>query len=1131
MRMNIFVRSIWVKIEFRVRGLALAFVGLLLLAFGCGRLWGDTEASIDFRDASVTGATGPLQVTHVGNTILLVNQDHALQTVRLSVAPLTVDDLSHRFLLETKAPRAAVLSVIAQDATNTSYKFGLHAVRRDPRGFSAWESVRLDRPPEAVHPGEGFYQGPGVRAPLQVTAIEVKLQPGMQAGFLSLQQTVPTSAYTPLWQVRSLAGPEDWTWGESAKDSTKEYLDFGEQFPPRLSNAALVPKAGNYRVSLTVRDDWEGKVVATWTGLVALDSQQWDSPDVPSIPIPGIGSGMRVVEAKAWDVSTGLLARQGAFSVYSEDAPPAPPSENLAPVDILSWATPSGSPVFAPEERPTILFSVSPPQTDLGPLTLHLRLKAYTGVILRDVTLPVSTEQPIVFSDFPPGTSCWFVDAQLCAGDRVLDAVEPLLGRRNDAPPVAMATDIPPYPNGIMGGAFLIPSCGLGENLPNQLARIERGLRAIKSAGNRVVEFQCPWRDLEPLPGVYEFDYLDRCVSLAERTGLLVNFSIWYTGDHLPRWARADAEKNAEGLCQAFLFPCLSLNSPVLRRDFPAMLQALVGHYRGDRAVGGYMVTNPSLDWTYLDSWPWPHVGYTDSARAAFRDYLRTEKGLDLAALSLRYGRAISSWDDVTLPVAQYGPPYDLRPEWRDMIDFRIWMVQGWLRQNFGALRALDTVRPIWQYQYHGVGPHDAYYPIYLQYNARPTTGAVEEEHYQRFPSLASLWGLRGRGEPNPSQGTSPQAVDGGMFSLLSGGGRSCSYSSQWMYDFPDIWPEYDQLSQAEKTRLGAWLPRVRALDTSAELLRWSEPLRELAESSLPPNMLGVFYAYDSSLYGERSFTPNQSRGSELSAYLTRSEHLVPQWLADNTPLKLYQHLPIVWVDSVFGCIGREATGRLHDYAQNGGILCVSAPAGRWTTEAGRQTGEFLAALGFSAVSWSDSPPSAEPVMLGAATVALTHGCSLGDAAGTEVLARFADGSPAVVQKALGQGQVLLFLGAVDWSKTSRLLDYLTTLRPIDRWASADSPKIYVVPLEVGTTRYVYAVHYEDQPALYKPQTGHPPVSGHVSVLELPAGSYKVTDALSKTDLGTFSADQLQAGLPVTLDYGRGTLFRVEPTR
>ena len=221
-------------------------------------------------------------------------------------------------------------------------------------------------------------------------------------------------------------------------------------------------------------------------------------------------------------------------------------------------------------------------------------------------------------------------------------------------------------------------------------SRWDTDARLMQEAGFTVVRLaEFAWTKIEPEPGHYEFDWLDRVISLLSACGIRVILGTptasppaWLMAQdetlfRVQRDGRRHAYGNRRGYCP---------NHPVYHQRTRQIVTALAEHYAQNPNVIGWQIDNEFGD-----------PCYCPICRRAFQGYLK-EKYATLDELNDRWGtqawsHTYTDWAQIPLPlevIALSNPSLEL--------DFRRFASESYARyqqMQIDLLRALTPDKPL----------------------------------------------------------------------------------------------------------------------------------------------------------------------------------------------------------------------------------------------------------------------------------------------------------------------------------------------------------------------------------------------------------------------------------------------------
>ncbi len=227
-------------------------------------------------------------------------------------------------------------------------------------------------------------------------------------------------------------------------------------------------------------------------------------------------------------------------------------------------------------------------------------------------------------------------------------------------------------------------------------ARWGRDLDQIKAVGFNTVKCWVDWATAEPKPGQFDFQNLNLLMRLAQERGLRVIVQI-YT-DSAPDWVGQrypDARfvDRSGAVIDSQAAPGYCIDDEAVRNEVVKFIEALSQDANRYRALYGWDVwSEPHLvNWAGFDYLKDPEFCYCHYTQARFREWLRA-KYKTLAALNKAWYRGFASWDDVMPPRFSTILSFTDYLDWRAFITAKL---AADLKTRVDAVRSADHLHPI----------------------------------------------------------------------------------------------------------------------------------------------------------------------------------------------------------------------------------------------------------------------------------------------------------------------------------------------------------------------------------------------------------------------------------------------------
>jgi hypothetical protein len=742
---------------------------------------------------------------------------------------------------------------------------------------------------------------------------------------------------------------------------------------------------------------------------------------------------------------------------------------------------------FEKTDKQEITFQVGSVSTEAGPVELRYTVMPYSTWVPRQ-----SAVRPVTFDhilpvkgpgalNVPYNRKCTveLIVAELWQGNHCLDREERPIGVANTIDKTPAFTNRAELPSlGDLAGPGKVWTNSTLVTRPGDDAYddLERNIDEAKKLTPNI-GFSFDITRIEPIPGVFDWDYLTRFFDLAAKKGcrLLPYMNMKWPMDWAPVEFQIDDTGCAHRLGDMYGYMAgkyLYFNgekSPGIRRDF---ITQFARRYLNHQGLLGYYFENEHAHTEWL---PWSvSRSYHEAYRKQFASYVAARYPT-IGKLNALYGTNYPTFAQVQLPSAV---DHSCKLALADYLLFRRQVTENAaLRDQVGAARAIDPQRPIIVYGLTGV-ESDATLRSLVAKGCMMANGGVHSDftfdsQYERDNSIP---GLMYRMEPHDVSNYDPRqnGFDEMIFGMLGMGGRGLN--------FHIFLPGHESFSYRQAMQPGqktgydkvvSYLPEMREL-SAAEKQHDTIGIMELHA-----NMFGG--PYEESIWG-------------LHWALYVNLHYCPRVAAAEVDPNYLKGSKIIFVG------GTTAASRqiefLKAYLNAGGQLVVAESANKYRLEnpdAPKLT--LLAELGIDPGKHGEQEPG----------LSVAHDVYR-----------------------VGMGKVLLLRGP-----QPRRESWPDIIRPVLKWtnvterlADSDDPDMQIHVLKNADTFYLATTH--------RSEFGGPrDWSGQLRfTAALTAKRYRVTEMMSRSELGTFTPSELAAGF----DAGaysdlKMKVFRISPAR
>ena len=970
----------------------------------------------------------------------------------------------------------------------------------------------------------------------------------------------------PYWQLQG-----DYVWARRL-DRGQPNLPFRYGWGPAESGpcveaADLKLGPGQYRYAWEIleRDDWS--MVTSDAGTFTIDEQ-----GEGELPFPLLANG--TYRLHLYVIAEGQSEGRDylwQYVVIRNSRTPAP-SDLTGGGKPLMFSTPQGRNVFGPDEAVRLRIARAPNAVVPGNSRIQWDIENATGEVVRQGEAAPGKPAVLELSDLDSSSPTFWVNARLVADGRTVDIGRRVLGVRSTlATEDKAAADVSAKLT-VLDGEFRRTKGDWFEGRTSMVSRFAESMEHLKqwmddakTTGYNIVEFAAPWYDLEPLPDVYHFRYLDAFVEAARKRQLHVMFRVHPKPFLVPGWVRrefqADTQGISHGLWGGSTNMVYSPGSKALETAYHDFLHDLAAHFRDNPRVVGYTALHAYHDHCYFTH-PWlgQYVDYSDAMRRAFVRFLRKKYTGDLKAAGRAHGKDYHSWADIAIPAPEVRTDAHGRIQprgtglWRDWTEQKInALVQPLRTETVAALRAGDPACAVGCYSDQARAFLEHVYPKLETFVPQ---GSMEAQ-YPPQP-----FAYRVRYEPHGKVSRTAMTTDIGMTNLLF-------HRPGWNSFFNYWWPTWTRSNVSEpireaEERLQQWFGVVDRLVGARRVEESDAALPLLELDSLETMMYGWQHFHAARI--DDYVKPFRFRAGreEVRTESLYSRAMAPEKLADR---------PCVYVPLNSDTFTADQLDMIVDYVAAGGTLVMEATSGLWKpgSDASNQLGDRLGlpeaiprnrnatspvasvSAEIAGGSFLDGVPLSFRIReflppIENQPTPWIH-CALRNyyrryrfdgavSEEAEVVARFSDGDAAALVQSHGRGRVLLFCGAVDWFQSPGLL------RRIDNWSRgrdltaepAQEPDLLTADYRKGERVFVLGRRFVSHAHIRKLKQGDVPDAVktarqlRIRFAALPDGRYRVRELVSGTDLGAHASSVLEHdGVGLHLSRGEGFFVQAVP--
>ena len=747
--------------------------------------------------------------------------------------------------------------------------------------------------------------------------------------------------------------------------------------PVRIPLGAMLPaEKGTYTVDLILRELGRGPVKQQYSGRIELKDDR-----LPELAVDlGIPDRSQELHYKTWNAD-GELLRSDFLILRKFRKTPLNDGCAYRQMNAVEQASPSGFlTIDAGKEKirsftpGSVLRAAVSVGKNAGNGVLHVQIRDFTGNVLKtqQQTVPSGKGGILNIETGIPIPEVYEICAELkdSAGIR-LDSSLLQIGYKAPVKPFVK----PSHPEVYFSEELATPSVRYAGSA---MDTVKRYVAAAREHGSTVAGFGIDIATFNPLPGVYRFAELDRRIAEASRLGLKSEVYLHLHGAWVPY---ADYEQPVDQKGVRDNVP--SIASGAVRQVVGDAFAALGAYFRGNPDVVGFGHWGPFFDWYYRDGGG-RHYDYSPGALAQWKEF---SGGLE--------------------PPRTFRRETDLSPVWRKWAEFRSLLLRRWLIETVGeSVRRYEKERPLFAYTMAGgLGDIERLWPEFKRLNMFPAHGGSDSWDIPRHLELAAQRGLLFRHESVAAPERHVLHVDPQIVHGLQGG-VSNGYRPLWNI----AWNAGFNVT-ANNPGVKAALARRKEL---LELVR--QMYREQYERD--PIRWAQLYSWDNMMLKAKNFQWN-ALGSDLFAG-NRCEHLSSEAVSDRTPLQHWKKYPLIAAFTP-GVWTPETVEIMKQYLKQGGTLSLILSDdndGKAVRDAfGIQIGKKGKKRIFGHGDGTIFPKTRTIVLDCTAEYRLPETF--------RPLLTDKNGRPAAWQTRYGKGQLLLFAGRIDHSRSKGYLEDL----------------------------------------------------------------------------------------------------------